>query len=91
VQVRAGWLVVGLAAIAALAWWSTRATPEQARARQQRAAHAAAEIAEESRPALYRWRDAEGVLQLTSQPPVGRKFERIDIDTPPPAARSDRE
>ena len=27
---------------------------------------------------LYRWRDAHGVLQITEQPPKGRKYERID-------------
>ena len=68
-QVGAGWLVLGLAAIAALAWWSTRDTPEQARAKQQRAERATAELAEDARPVLYRWRDAQGVLQLTDEPP----------------------
>lgn len=91
-QVRAGWLVVGLALIAAVAWWTTRDTPEQARAKQQRAARATAELAEEARPALYRWRDGDGVLQLTSEPPTGRKYERIHTDAPPaPEVRGDRE
>ena len=91
-QVGAGWLVLALAAIAALAWWSTRETPEQARAKQQRAARAAAELAEDARPVLYRWRDANGVLQLTDEPPTGRKYERIHKDAPPaPEVRGDRE
>lgn len=91
-QINAGWLVLGLAVIAALAWWSTRETPEQARAKQQRAERASAELAEDARPVLYRWRDAQGVLQLTDEPPKGRKYERIHIDSPPvPEVRGDRE
>ena len=76
-QVGAGWLVLALAVVAALAWWGTRDTPEQARAKQQRAERATAALAEDARPVLYRWRDAQGVLQLTDEPPQGRKFERI--------------
>ena len=92
VQVGAGWLVVALAVVAALAWWNTRETPEQTRAKQQRAERATAELAEDARPALYRWRDAQGVLQLTDEPPQGRKYERIPTDTPPaPVVRGDRE
>lgn len=92
VQVGAGWLLLALAAVAALAWWTTREAPEQARARQQRAERAAAELAEDARPVLYRWRDAQGVLQLTDEPPQGRKYERIHKDSPPaPEVRGDRE
>jgi hypothetical protein len=28
-------------------------------------------------PSLYRWRDAAGVVQVTDQPPKGRKYQRI--------------
>ena len=91
-QIGAGWLVLALAAIAALTWWSTRESPEQTRAKQQRAQRATAELAEDSRPALYRWRDANGVLQLTDEPPKGRRYERIHTDAPPaPEVRGDRE
>jgi len=91
-EVRAAWLVLGLAAVAAAAWWATRESPEQARAKQQRAEQAAAEIAEDARPVLYRWRDANGVLQLTDEAPKGRKYERIHKDAPPaPEVRGDRE
>ena len=31
---------------------------------------------------LYRWRDAAGNLQVTDQPPEGRKYERISRDPP---------
>ncbi len=47
-------------------------------ARQQRAARAAAANARDARPSLYRWRDANGVLQITDQPPPNRRYERID-------------
>lgn len=78
-QVGAGWLLVGVALIAALAWWHARETPQQTRAKQQRAERAAAEIAEESRPVLYRWRGADGVVQFTDQPPpAGVKYTTID-------------
>ena len=91
-QVGAGWLVLGLAVIAALAWWSTRETAERTRAKQQRAERAAAELSEDARPVLYRWRDAQGVLQLTDEPPQGRKYERIHTDVEPaPMVRGDRE
>lgn len=91
-QVGAGWLLVGVALIAALAWWHARETPEQTRVKRERAERAAAEIAEDARPVLYRWRDGDGVLQVTGDPPKGRKYERIPTDTPPtPEVRGDRE
>ena len=82
-EVRPAWLVLGLAAIAAAAWWMTRESPEQARAKQQRAEQAAAEIAEDARPVLYRWRDADGVLHVTDQPPAGHDYEKVDREAPP--------
>ena len=36
-------------------------------------------VREAAVPKLYRWRDAHGVLQLTDQPPKGRKYERVDM------------
>ena len=71
-------LVLGIG----LSWWLSRDSPELAQARRQRAEQAAAANAEDARPVLYRWRDADGVLQVTAQPPggrdAGRKYERID-------------
>ena len=74
-EIRPAWLVLGVAAMAAAAWWATRESPEQARARQERADRAAAEIAEDARPVLYRWRDEAGVLHVADQPPAGRDYE----------------
>lgn len=83
-QVRAGWAILGGVLLGgALAWWASRDTPEQARAKQVRAERAAAADAEDARPVLYRWRDADGVLQVTETPPRGRPYERIDKDAPP--------
>ncbi len=78
-QIRAAWAIVGgLLLGGALAWWLTRESPDQAAAKRERAEHAAAAMAEDARPVLYRWRDANGVLQITAQPPKGRKFEKVD-------------
>jgi hypothetical protein len=81
--VKAIWaVIVGSALGIGVAWWLARDTPRQAEAKQRRAEHAAAATAADARPTLYRWRDADGVLQITEQPPAGRnagrKYERID-------------
>jgi hypothetical protein len=73
---RLGWaLVGGLALGAGLWWWTTRDEREHARVERERKAAAAAEAA---LPRLYRWRDAHGVLQITEQPPKGRKYRVIE-------------
>lgn len=46
------------------------------RAERAVAAEAAAIQAERAN-SLYRWRDAAGSLQITEDPPAGRKYERI--------------
>ncbi|HVR81710.1 MAG TPA: DUF4124 domain-containing protein [Luteimonas sp.] len=81
---RAGWAIVaGLALGIGVAWWLARDTPQQAQAKHHRAERAAAAAAADARPVLYRWHDANGVLQITEQPPhgrnAGRKYERIDM------------
>ena len=56
-------------------WWYTQ---EMLRRERERAA--AAEIAAaqaERADSLYRWRDDAGNLQITEDPPTGRKYERI--------------
>ena len=79
-----GWLaiVAGLALGVGVAWWLGREAPHQTERRQQRARQAAAAQARDARPALYRWRDDAGVLQITDTPPKGRTFERIERDAP---------
>jgi len=78
---RAAWAVAaGLALGIGLAWWLARESPEQSAAKRARAERAAAAEAEDARPVLYRWRDADGVLQVTDHPPKGRKYERVGRD-----------
>jgi hypothetical protein len=73
-------IVAGLALGAAVGWWKLGhpgyETGEQKAAR----AEAAAAAVEAARPRLYRWRDANGVLQLTDKPPSGRKYTVVDVD-----------
>lgn len=79
-QIRATWAIVGGVLLGgALAWWLSRESPDQAAAKRERAERAAAAMAEDARPVLYRWRDANGVLQITAQPPKGRRFEKVDM------------
>lgn len=84
---RAAWAIVaGLTLGIGVAWWLSRDPPHVAQARQQRAEHAAIANARDARPVLYRWHDANGVLQITDKPPAGkdagRRFERIDKTAP---------
>lgn len=77
---RLGWaLLLGLVGGIALAWWLSREPLEAQREKRERAEQAAAANAEDARPVLYRWRDASGALQITDQPPKGRKYERVDV------------
>jgi hypothetical protein len=76
---RPGWAIVaGLVLGIGAAWWLSRDSAEASRDRRQRAEHAAAENARDAVPALYRWHDDAGVLQVTEAPPKGRRYERID-------------
>lgn len=78
---RLAWAIVaGLALGIGAAWWLSREPAAKTEAKQRRAEHAAAELARDARPSLYRWRDAAGTLQITDKPPKDRPFERIDRD-----------
>lgn len=68
----AGGLLLG----GGLGWWALGHPGYETDAQRQVRVNAAREAAE---PKLYRWHDAHGVLQLTSTPPKGRKYERVDI------------
>ncbi len=78
------WLAIaaGIALGVGVAWWLGREASDATSRKQARADNAAAAQAREARPSLYRWRDDAGVLQITEQPPKGRRYERIDRDTP---------
>ena len=75
------WAVAaGVAAGIAVAWWVSREPPETTDARRARAEQAAAAGSEDARPVLYRWTGADGVVQVTQEPPPpGMRFEKVDI------------
>ncbi len=68
-------LLLAVALGVAAWWWYTSEMPRRERERVV-AAEAAAKQAERAN-SLYRWRDAAGNLQITEDPPQGRKYERI--------------
>ncbi|WP_447585129.1 DUF4124 domain-containing protein [Pseudoxanthomonas mexicana] len=76
-------IVAGVALGGGIAWWLARESPQVDAGKQARAGQAAAAQADEARQSLYRWRDDAGVLQITEQPPKGRRYDRIDRDAPP--------
>lgn len=79
---RLAWAIVaGLALGIGVAWWLAREPAAKSEAKQRRAERAAAELARDARPSLYRWRDPAGTLQITDKPPKDRPFERIDRDS----------
>jgi len=84
-ELRPGWIILGLAGVGALAWYAARdPSPDSRAADARRAAAIEANAAEAADGAvLYRWRDANGVLQITDTPPKGRKYERVERDAPP--------
>ncbi len=73
-------IVAGLAVGGGVAWWLSRDEADGSEARREVGGKGAAPV--EARPSLYRWRDDAGVLQITEQPPKGRRYERIERDTP---------
>ena len=84
-ELRPAWILLGLAGVAALAWYAARdpADGNGAAAERREAAIAANAEAAADASVLYRWRDANGVLQITDTPPMGRKYERVERDAPP--------
>ena len=75
-------IVAGVALGGGIAWWLARESPQADVRKQARAEQAAAAQVDEARHSLYRWRDDAGVLQITEQPPKGRRYERIERETP---------
>ena len=56
-------------------WWLGHPGYETSQQRQE----GAAVRAEAAKPKVYRWRDAQGVLHITDQPPTGRNYEKVDL------------
>lgn len=71
-----GMLLVAVALGVAAWWWITSEMPRRQIEREKAAQMAT--VAAEQANTLYRWRDANGTLQVTDTPPSGRKYERID-------------
>lgn len=71
-----GMLLLAIGLGVAAWWWYTNEMPRRERERAA-AAEAAAMAEAEHASSLYRWRDAEGNLQITDEPPKGRQYERI--------------
>jgi len=68
-------VLVAIALGAAAWWWYTHEMPRRER---ERAAAAQVAMAQAERTSsLYKWRDASGNLQITEDPPQGRKYQRI--------------
>ncbi len=69
-------IIAGILFGGGIGWWVLGhpgyETEAQFQARVQKVEKAA-------EPVLYRWRNAEGVLHLTSEPPKGRKYERVKM------------
>ncbi len=72
-------VIAGLALGGGLGWWML-GHPGYETAAQRAARVESAQAAQEAaKPKLYRWRDANGVLQLTDKPPAGRKYELVEL------------
>lgn len=69
----AGAVIVLLAAGAAWVWYYA---PESLPAEWRRDNPNSRDYA----PVIYRWKDANGVVQLTDRPPANRPFETVRID-----------
>ena len=79
---RLAWAIVaGALGAGALAWWLTRDAPDASPAPASTPAAPAATAMPSSsqRPALYRWRDDAGVVQVTDVPPRGRDYTLVDV------------
>jgi hypothetical protein len=78
-QLHWGWAALAAFALGAgLAWWTQpardRAPRHETGSAQDVRSHKAAG------PTLYRWIDADGVVNVTDHPPVGRRYTIVRID-----------
>jgi hypothetical protein len=70
-----GMLLLAVACGVAAWWWFTSEMPRRERERAKAVKVATVKAARAN--SLYRWRDANGNLQVTEAPPKGRTYERI--------------
>lgn len=77
---RLGWaIVLGIVAGAAVVWWLGR-SEDGMPAPAASSARPAGDTSRGAGPALYRWRDDAGVLQVTDTPPRDRPYDTVDVD-----------
>ena len=75
-----GWaLVAGLVLGGAVGWWQLGHPGWETMDQKVANAEKAQQQAKTVEPVLYRWHDADGVLQITDKPPKGRKYEKVKI------------
>ena len=72
------WLILILA-VAAVGWWAWGHPGYETAAQREVRIQVEAQAVEAAKPKLYRWHDANGVLQLTDTPPAGRKYQVVDL------------
>ena len=78
-----GWIAVGALALVAFLWWMQLGEPmwPAHRATHGPDTRASAGKDDGDGPTLYRWVDAHGVVNFTTDPPPpGRKFRIVHID-----------
>jgi hypothetical protein len=75
---KAGHWLIALIVVGALAWWTYGHPGYETRAQREARYDAEQHAVEAATPKLYRWRDANGTLQLTDKPPKGRKYQVVD-------------
>lgn len=80
---RPAWAIVaGVLGAGALAWWQARDTPAGQPAVPGATAtpvDPGASARPATGPALYRWRDEAGIVQITDIPPDGREYTVVDV------------
>ncbi|KFN43626.1 DUF4124 domain-containing protein [Arenimonas oryziterrae] len=70
-------ILAGVLLAAGLTWWNRHETPRTAS--DPGAGDETARRDANAPHPLYRWRDANGVLQITDQPPKGRHYEKVTL------------
>jgi hypothetical protein len=72
-------VIAGLALGGGLGWWMLDHPGYETDRQKAERVETAQQAREAAKPKLYRWRDDNGVLQLTDKPPSGRKYELVEL------------
>ena len=76
-------MIAGLALGGGLGWWMLGHPVSETAGQKAARVEAAQKAKEEAKPRLCPPRDDSGALQLTDQPPKGRKFQEVDLQRTP--------